>query len=57
MSFRLMRSYGWGQVADAVSLTGNVDYMITDETPFAMTGSVDIVNTEHAVVIIEDILS
>ena len=44
-----------GQVADAVSLTGNVDYMITDETPFAMTGSVDIVNTEHAVVIIEDI--
>jgi len=32
-----------GQVADAVSLTGNVDYMITDETPFAMTGSVDFI--------------
>ena len=44
-----------GQVTDAVTLTADVDFIITGTEPFATAGSVDIVNTEHAVVIFRDI--
>ena len=44
-----------GQVTDAVQLTTDVDYIITGTTPFATAGSVDIVNTEHAVLIFSNI--
>ena len=43
------------QVSEAVSITTDVDYIITGETPFTASGSVNIVNTEHAVVIIKKI--
>ena len=43
------------QVSSSVSLTTDVDYVITGETPFATAGSVDIQNTEHAVLIIQKI--
>lgn len=43
------------QVTDGVKLTEDVDYIITSETPFSTTGSVDIVNTDHAVLIISSI--
>ena len=41
------------QVTDAVSLTADVDYHITGTEPFTTTGSIDIVNTDHAVVIFD----
>jgi hypothetical protein len=44
-----------GQVTDAVSLTDDVDYVITGTQPFTTTGSVDIINTEHAVVIFSNL--
>ena len=40
------------QVTDAVTLTDDVDYIITSATPFGEGGSIDIVNTEHATVIL-----
>ncbi len=43
------------QVTQAVALTDDVDYVITSTTPFATAGSVDIQNTEHAVLIFKDI--
>ena len=43
------------QVTESVQLTTDVDYIITDEKPFVTVGSIDIVNTEHAVVIISQI--
>lgn len=43
------------QVSSAVSLTTDVDYIITGNTPFTTDGVVDIVNTEHAVVIIKNV--
>lgn len=43
------------QVADAVTLSGDVDYVITSSTPFATTGRVDITNTDHAVVILANV--
>lgn len=43
------------QVTEAVQLTTDVDYIVTDATPFTTTGRVDIVNTEHAVLIISNI--
>lgn len=43
------------QVTSPVSITTDVDYIITNSTPFTDSGSVDIVNTEHAVVIIQKI--
>ncbi len=39
------------QVTDGVQLTDDVDYTITSTTPFGTAGSVDIVNTDHAVLI------
>lgn len=43
------------QVTDAVELTENVDYIITGTDPFATTGSINISNTEHAVIILQNI--
>lgn len=43
------------QVTDAITLTTDVDYIITDTTPFATSGSVNIEDTDHAVVIIKNI--
>lgn len=43
------------QVTEAVTLSEDVDYVITGDIPFAVTGSIDITNTEHAVVIFENI--
>lgn len=43
------------QVTGTVTIQDNVDYVITAATPFAAGGVVNITNTEHAVVIIENI--
>lgn len=43
------------QVATAVTVSDDVDYVITSKEPFVEGGSVNITNTEHAVVIIENI--
>ena len=39
------------QVSENVVITDDVDYMITSDTPFSEQGMIDIVNTEHAVLI------
>lgn len=43
------------QVSTAVTLSTNVDYVITSTTPFTGNGSVNITNTKHAVLIIQGI--
>ena len=43
------------QVTDSVAIADDVDYIISDATPFGTTGKVNITNTEHAVVIIQKI--
>lgn len=43
------------QVTNAVTISSNVDYVITSSTPFSTSGSVNIRSTEHAVVIIKNI--
>lgn len=43
------------QVTEAVTLSEDYDYIITSEDPFSITGSIDITNTEHAVVILQNI--
>ena len=43
------------KVTASVSLDTDVDYHITDATPFSTTGSVNIVNTDHAVVILDNV--
>lgn len=43
------------QVTDAVALTDDVDYIITGDKPFATTGSIDIQNLDHAVIIFQKI--
>ncbi len=43
------------QVTEAVTVNTDVDYVITGDTPFTAEGSVNIENTEHAVVIIKTI--
>ena len=43
------------QVNSKVTLSGNVDYVITSTTPFTENGSVNITNTDHAVLIIQNI--
>ena len=40
------------QVSTAVTLSDDVDYVITSDTPFTDDGYVDITNTEHAVLIL-----
>ncbi len=41
------------QVTNTVTLSSDVDYVITSSTPFTDAGEVDITNTEHAVLILE----
>lgn len=43
------------QVTSSVEVTGDIDYVITNDTPFTTDGSVNIVDTEHAVVIINSV--
>lgn len=43
------------QVSTEVTLSENVDYIITNATPFTGEGKVNITNTEHAVLIIQSI--
>ena len=43
------------QVSGTVSLTSDVDYVITGSEPFADGSVLDIVNTQHAVVILENV--
>ena len=43
------------QVTEAVTLTDDVDFHITSSEPFATTGSIDIVNTDHAVVFLDEV--
>lgn len=43
------------QVSDAITLNDDVDYIITDSQPFTTSGSVDIVNKEHAVLIFSNL--
>ena len=40
------------QVTEPVTVTDDVDYTITSETPFADGGTINIANTEHATVIL-----
>ncbi len=41
------------QVTNAVTIDKDVDYHITSSTPFTTTGSVNLTNTEHAVIILD----
>ena len=41
------------QVSGTVTLTDDVDYVVTSSTPFADDAMVDIVNTDHAVLILD----
>jgi hypothetical protein len=43
------------QVTTTVSLSDAVDYHITSSSPFTSTGSIDITNTDHAVVILDNV--
>lgn len=43
------------QVTQSVTVSTAVDYTITGDTPFATAGSINITNTDHAVVIIEKV--
>ena len=43
------------QVTDAVELTTDVDYHITSTTPFGTTGTINIINTDHAVIIFDNL--
>ena len=43
------------QVTEAVTITENWDYRIDDATPITSTGSIDIVNVDHAVVIFNNV--
>ena len=43
------------QVTSTVELTTDVDYVITGETPFGANGVVNIINTDHAVVIFKTV--
>ena len=43
------------QVTELVTLTDDVDFSITSETPFTDNGVVNIENTEHAVLILQSV--
>lgn len=43
------------QVSDAVTLSDDVDYVITGATPFGDNGVIDIANTDHAVLILSSV--
>lgn len=42
------------QVSESITLSDDVDYVITDKTPFGDDGSVNIENTDNAVLIIQN---
>ena len=54
-SFAANKTQKVQQVTSAVTLDTDVDYTITGTTPFATGGSVDITDTDHAVLIISTI--
>lgn len=41
------------QVTSAVTLDKDVDYHVTSATPFTTTGSINLTNTDHAVIILD----
>lgn len=41
------------QVTSAVTLDKDVDYHVTSATPFTATGSINLTNTDHAVIILD----
>lgn len=43
------------QVTAPVTLSTDVDYVIKGTTPFTVTGSINLTNTEHAVIIFENV--
>ena len=43
------------QVTTTVELQNDVDYIVTSDTPFSDEGLVNIINTEHAVVILQSV--
>lgn len=43
------------QVTEAVELSTDVDYHITSDTPFTATGSINITNVDHAVIIFDNL--
>lgn len=43
------------QVSEPISITDNVDYAVSSSTPFTQTGSIDIVNTDNAIVILHGV--
>ena len=43
------------QVTTTVTLSDDVDYIITGDAPFAGDGLINITNTEHAVLILQNI--
>lgn len=43
------------QVTEAVTVTDNVDYHINSSDPFTTTGSINLVNTDHAVLIFDNV--
>ena len=43
------------QVTETVELMNNVDYIVTSATPFTADGIINITNTEHAVIILQNV--
>ncbi len=43
------------QVSENITITDNVDYAVSSSVPFTETGSIDIVNTENAIVILHGV--
>ena len=43
------------QVTTAITISNDVDYIISSATPFGEEGVVDIANTEHAVLILANV--
>ncbi len=44
------------QVTSEVTLTGEVDYIVTSSTPFGASGVIDIADTEHSVLILSNVV-
>lgn len=44
------------QVTSEITLTGEVDYIITSSTPFGTSGVVDIADTDHSVLILTNVI-
>lgn len=43
------------QVTESVTVSEDIDYVITSDTPFSDAGSVNLTNTEHAVLVLQNI--